>query len=365
LASAKSLARAQAELDATENLRARLLERLRIDAPGVVEEALKLSLRQFESEERRYVSLVAKAQAIAGQASVAVGLVSSLIGGVLLREGKGLHHDSPRLLNTIVILVVLSLALGIVAVLVAAFSQRVSESRELNMDDILSPAELDAAHATHAEATAAARVDAAMLPHDTAATRLAEAAVMQPGDPAATPSAAVESTQPAEVGLAQPASLVIETAVTAAPPIVSSKATSSDKGVEALQRYRRFIIGHVWMVRDQLVRRHEKVARQVMVAQWMFWGFVLTSGLTGILLSSVAFSSTVNEEKKPNEQQAQRDRPDSIEGGSTSGGTSTITDDARGIGTTTATSSHDGTVEWRADSGERRAEPVGNDSGSP
>lgn len=295
---------AQAELPATEHLRADLLDRLRIDAPGVVEEVLKLSLRQFESEERRYLALVGKAQAIVGQASVAVGLVSSLIGGVLLREGKGLQQHAPQLLNAVVLLVILSLALGILAVLVAAVSQRVSESRELGMDDILSRAELDAANATHAE-------DA-----------------VPPSDPTTDSS------------------------------IVSKKARS-EKGIEALQRYRRFIIAHVWVVRGHLVRRHGKVAKQVMVAQWLFWGFVLASGLTGILLSSVAFISNADEERISNEQRAERQQSSNGDAASTR-----PSDAAGGVRPAVAPASNDGTIEWGADASERRTESAGNDSGS-
>jgi hypothetical protein len=197
-----------------EQLKADLLERLQIDSPTVVEEVLKLSLRQLEAEERRYAMLIGKAQSIVGQASVAVGLVSSLIGGVLLRDRQELHAAAPTLTPYIAGSVILALVLGVVAVLVAAFAQRVGETRELSMDDILSREELNAAHEAR---------DGGCRP-----------------DP------------------------------------------------NALQRYRRFVIAHIWLVREQLVTRHHRIATQVQCAQGLFWGFVLVIGFSGVLMASAA-----------------------------------------------------------------------------
>jgi len=192
---------------------------------------MKLSLRQLEAEERRYAILVGKAQSIVGQASVAVGLVSSLIGGVFLREGKGLRVLAPTLAPYIALSVVVSIGLGILAVLVAAFAQRVTKTRELSMDDILSKEELEVAHNTLTGRR-------------------------QP-DPA------------------------------------------------ALQRYRRFVTAHIWLVRARLVARHGSIANQVMVAQWLFWAFVATAGLAGILMSNASLSSSPTK-GDPHEQRVEQ-----------------------------------------------------------
>lgn len=125
-----------------QKLKSDLIQRLQINSPTVVEEVLKLSLRQLEAEERRYVRLTSKAQSIVGQASVTVGLVSSLIGGVLLQNKRALQLTAPTLAPFITVIIISALVLGIAAVALAAHAMWVQETRELSIDDILSREEL-------------------------------------------------------------------------------------------------------------------------------------------------------------------------------------------------------------------------------
>jgi hypothetical protein len=210
-----------------------ILDRLRLNSSGLVEEIHSIALRQNQAEDQRESRLDGKAQGLLGTAGLSL-TVAFTFGGILLKNPEYLKPLGWTLGAAVVALYALALLFGLVASIEAIRALFVSNSyAALSDDDVFNEERLIAA--------------------DKEALKAAKAAAKAEGKE--TPNAAAR--------------------------------TEGDKAAQSFLR-RSLIVQH-WTIYRQHYDTHERKASIIKCGQYFFIAFLVTLLLIGAAVSAAAF----------------------------------------------------------------------------